>query len=287
MQGAKRTRSGSRSLKSIPLSFKAYEEYSFKEFTVNPDYSTEIVLDKAKNYIAVHGNRNRDELHARSYPPHASTAENISRVDVSYSVAVLDECAGCNVLKTQIATQDARIANQDARISTQDAHIANQDAHIATQDAHIADMRASQAARDGYILVRDLIQDSLNALMFLVKRNLNNEIRMKCTLNAMQCAYDFSVTNKIVRYRLGNLDLTEEQLKDIQTAMETTFQTLGFTMNDFRTLNKLGNDIASTVHSHNLDIASLRSKLTELPLDDNTREELEEMLQIASRVSQL
>ena len=266
MQGAKRTRSGSRSLKSIPLSFKAYEEYSFKEFTVIPDHSTEIVLDKAKKYIAVHGNRNRDELHARSYPPHASTAENITRVDVSNSVAVLDECAGCNVLKTQIATQDARIANQDA---------------------HIADMRASQAARDGYLLVRDLIQDSLNALMFLVKGNLNNEIRMKCTLNAMQCAYDFSVTNKILRYRLGNLDLTEEQLKDIQTAMETTFQTLGFTMNDFRTLNKLGNDIASSVHSHNLDIASLRSKLTELPLDDNTREELEEMLQIASRVSQL
>jgi hypothetical protein len=132
------------------------------------------VLDKAKNYIAVHGNRNRDELHARSYPAHASTAENISRVDVSNSVAVLDECAGCNVLKTQIATQDARIA---------------------TQDAHIADMRASQAARDGYLLVRDLIQDSLNALMFLVKGNLKNEIRMKCTLNAMQCAYDFSVTN--------------------------------------------------------------------------------------------
>jgi len=279
MQGAKRTRSGSRSLKSIPLSFKAYEEYSFKEFTVIPDHSTEIVLDKAKYYIAVHGNRNRDELLARSYP-HASTAENISRVDVSNSVAVLDECAGCNVLKTQIATQDARIANQDARIATQDAH-------IATQDAHIADMRANQAARDGYILVRDLIQDSLNALMFLVKGNLNNEIRMKCTLNAMQCAYDFSVTNKILRYRLGNLDLTEEQLKDIQTAMETTFQTLGLTMNDFRTLNKLGNDIASSVHSHNLDIASLRSKLTELPLDDNTREELEEMLQIASRVSQL
>ena len=280
MQGAKRTRSGSRSLKSIPLSFKAYEEYSFKEFTVNPDHSTEIVLDKAKNCIAIHGNRNRDELLARSYPPHASTAENRTRVDVSNSVAVLDECAGCNVLKTQIATQDARIANQDARIATQDAH-------IATQDAHIADMRANQAARDGYILVRDLIQDSLNALMFLVKGNLNNEIRMKCTLNAMQCAYDFSVTNKILRYRLGNLDLTEEQLKDIQTAMETTFQTLGLTMNDFRTLNKLGNDIASSVYSHNLDIASLRSKLTELPLDDNTREELEEMLQIASRVSQL
>jgi hypothetical protein len=151
-------------------------------------------------------------------------------------------------------------------------------------------MKVEKAFHQGRLFIRDAIQNKLNFLMLRVRENLSDEIwstdteREKCTLSVMRLAYDVFDREPVSKDDLHLYKMTQRQLNDVVGVMQAQLSKYDLTMASFQSLNELGYDIASSVHSRIKDFDVIRSKLYDLQMLDSQRAELLQTLAEAEKI---
>jgi predicted component of type VI protein secretion system len=255
-------------MKSIPIDFRQDVVITKSDqIEVSATMTAGSVAKAAKRKFSEAFDQLETSFIAEIDPNSAQSASEITRVTVTFNSMTDFGCAGCMELSAKVDKLRGELSDTKSELS---------------------EMKSKINLREGIVLVRDMLQEKLHNLEDIVMDSLPDswpeKERLKCKLSSMSLAYDMYQGGSVSMYQLRRHELNSENVKDIAVAMQNQLSALGLTMDSFDALNRMTNDIASSVHSRILDINVLRQKLAELDMSEADRGKLIELLTLAEKI---
>jgi hypothetical protein len=255
-------------MKYIPIDFRQDVKITkSEEIEVNATMSATSVANVAKRRFSEAFDQPENSLIANIDPNSARSASDITRVTVTFNSMTDFGCIGFIQLKAELSEVKAELSEVKLKL---------------------AEATLKSNMQEGRVLIRDVLQERLHDLKGIVRESLppgwTKKERLKCSLSSMALAYKMYRGESIKKYQLGDHQLNLAKIQDIVDAMQNQLRVLGLTMDDFDALNRMINDIASSVHSRIEDIALLRQKLTDLEISEADRGELIHLLNLSEKI---